>query len=145
MEKQAEVGIAGANALGQMGGRGAGDVNIGAGGGFNPAAMMAGMALGGAVGTNIAKTMNSMMENANPPAQNSIVPPPVPTVMYHVADKGQETGPFDMSTLSQMAITGKLNAESLVWKAGMAQWEKAGTIDELKEIFRNVPPVPPTE
>ena len=62
-EKQAEVGIAGANALGQMGANGAGNVNLGEGGGtgFNPAAMMAGMAVGGAVGQNMAGMMSGMM------------------------------------------------------------------------------------
>ena len=61
VEKQAEVGIAGAEALGQMGANGAGGVDLGGGGaGFNPAAMMAGMAVGGAVGQNIAGTMNNM-------------------------------------------------------------------------------------
>lgn len=56
-EKQAEVGVAGAEALGQMGANGASDINLGGGGegtGFNMAAMMASMAVGGAVGQNIA-------------------------------------------------------------------------------------------
>ena len=57
VEKQAAVGIAGAEALGHMGENGAGGVDLGDGGtGFNPAAMMAGMAVGGAVGQNIAGT-----------------------------------------------------------------------------------------
>lgn len=50
VEKQAEVGVAGAEALGQIGNNGAGTIDLGNGAGFNPAAMMAGMALGGAVG-----------------------------------------------------------------------------------------------
>lgn len=64
VETQAEVGIAGANALGKMGENGAGSVDLGGGNsGFNPAAMMASMAVGGAVGQNIAKTMNDIMPN----------------------------------------------------------------------------------
>ncbi len=67
-EAQTEVGIAGANALGQMGSNGAGGVDLGGGGvGFNPAAMMAGMAVGGAVGQNIAGTMNNMISGINVP------------------------------------------------------------------------------
>lgn len=73
-EAQTEVGIAGANALGQMGSKGAGGVDLGGGGaGFNPAAMMAGMAVGGAIGQNIAGTMNNMMSGINrqqPPSTN---------------------------------------------------------------------------
>ena len=70
VEKQAEVGVAGANALGQMGANGTGDINLGGNGGgdgFNMAAMMASMAVGGAVGQNIAGSMNNMMSGINQP------------------------------------------------------------------------------
>ena len=145
-EKQAEVGVAGAQALGQMGANGAGDVNIGGSGdgtGFNMAAMMASMAVGGAVGQNIAGAMNNMMGGINQQTAPGAVPPPIPTVAYHVAVNGQATGPFDISVLAQMAAVGQLTAGSLVWKNGMAQWAKAGTVDELKNLFANaMPPIP---
>lgn len=147
VEKQAEVGVAGAQALGQMGANGAGDLNIGGGGdgtGFNMAAMMASMAVGGAVGQNIAGAMNNMMGGINQQTTPGAVPPPIPTVAYHVAVNGQATGPFDISVLAQMATAGQLTADSLVWKNGMAQWAKAGAVDELKNLFANVmPPIPP--
>ena len=142
VEKQTEVGVAGANALGQMGANGAGSVDLGGGtAGFNPAAMMASMAVGGVVGQNIAGAMGSMMGSLNQQATTGAVPPPIPTTAYHVAVNGQAAGPFDMTTLQQMAMSGQLTADSLVWKAGMAQWEKAGQIDELKNYL--VPPIPP--
>ena len=146
VEKQAEVGVAGANALGQMGANGAGNVNLGGGGdGFNMAAMMASMAVGGAVGQNIAGAMNNMMGGINQQTATGAVPPPIPTVSFHVAVNGQATGPFDVSVLVQMATSGQLTAESLVWKSGMAQWAKAGTVDELKNLFSTIPPIPTTE
>lgn len=144
-EKQAEVGVAGAEALGKMGTNGAGDINIGYGGntGFNPASMMAGMALGGAVGQNMAGMMNNMMSGMNQQTVSGAVPPPVPVVAYHVAVDGQPTGPFDISTLTKMAISGQLTKSSLVWKAGMAEWAKVENVDELKEVMENIiPPVP---
>lgn len=145
IEKQAEVGVAGAAALGQMGANSAGNVNLGGGGdGFNMAAMMASMAVGGAVGQNIAGTMNNMMGDMNQPTTSGVVPPPIPTVAYHVAVNGQPTGPFDISTLTQLAMNGQFNKDSLVWKNGMAQWEKAENVDELKNLFsNNIPPIPP--
>ena len=147
VEKQAEVGVAGANALGQMGANGAGDVDLGSnGGGFNMAAMMASMAVGGAVGQNIAGAMNNMMGGINQQAAPGAVPPPIPTVAYHVAVNGQATGPFNLAVLQQMAAAGQLVAGSLVWKAGMAEWAKAETVDELKNLFANVmPPISPVE
>lgn len=145
VEKQAEVGLAGAQALGQMGANGAGDVNLGGNSdGFNMAAMMASMAVGGAVGQNIAGTMNNMMGGIGQPVQPEVTPLPISTVAYHVAMNGQAAGPFDVSVLTQMVAAGQLTADSLVWKSGMAQWAKAGTIDELKGLFVNVmPPIPP--
>lgn len=145
VEKQTEVGIAGAEALGHMGENGAGSIDLGGnGGGFNPAAMMAGMALGGAVGQNIAGTMNNAMMGMNQP-QSGATPPPIPTIAYHVAINGQAAGPFDVNALTQMASVGQFNADSLVWKTGMAEWAKAGTVDELKNVLASIPPVIPDD
>ncbi len=136
-EKQAEVGVAAANALGKMGSNGAGDVNISGGVGFNPVAMMAGMTLGGAVGKNIAGIMNESISNGQ-------TPPPPPTNVYFVALNRQATGPFDYATLSQMALTGSLTKDSLVWKQGMPAWARADNIQELQALF-NLPPIPPMQ
>lgn len=145
VEKQAEVGVAGAQALGQMSANDAGNVNLGGSGeGFNMAAMMASMAVGSAVGQNIAGAMNNMMGGINQQTPPGAVPPPIPVVAYHVAVKGQASGPFDMSALVQMTASGQLTSNSLVWKSGMTQWVKAGTLDDLKILFTNVmPPIPP--
>lgn len=147
VEKQAEVGVAGADALGHMGENGAGGVDLGSGGmGFNPAAMMAGMAVGGAVGQNIAGIMNNSMAGANQAAPSGVTPPPVPTVTYNVAVNGQATGPFDINILKQMANAGQFKPNSLVWKPGMENWLRAEAVDDLKGLFNNVmPPIPTTE
>ena len=149
VEKQAEVGTAGAEALGQMGANGAGSINLGGDGGsggmgFNPAAMMASMAVGGVVGQNIAGTMGSTMAGMNQTVQNSVTPPPIPAASaYHLAVNGQAAGPYDVNVLRQMASAGQFTADTLVWKSGMAAWAKADTVDELKSIFTAIPPIPP--
>ena len=133
-----------------MGAAGGTGIDLGNGSGFNPTSMMAGMAMGSAIGSNMAGMVNGMMGNLNQPVQNvmntsiSSVPPIPPTVQFNVAVNGQSTGPYDIQTLKNMAHSGQFNQESLVWKNGMANWQKAGTILELAEIFAsNVPPVPP--
>ena len=136
IEKQAEVGVAGAQALGQMGANGAGNVDLGGGGGFNPAAMMASVAVGGVVGQNIASVMGNVM-----PSGGAATPPPIPVVAYNVAKDGASTGPFDIATLTTMAAAGTLKPDSLVWKVGMAAWARADSVDDLKGLF--APPVPP--
>lgn len=143
VEKQAEVGVAGAQAMGQMGNSGAGGVMSD---GFHAASMMAGMAIGGAVGQNIAGTMNDLI-HSTPPVSHAqplrTTPPPIPSVVFHVAVNGQATGPYDLPSLVKMTAEGKLNADSLVWKAGMKQWEKAGVINDLKDLFTDkMPPIP---
>ena len=145
VEKQAEVGVAGANALGKMGENGAANMNMDGGNGFNMAAMMTSMAIGGAVGQNVAGTINNMMGGMNQQPLAGAVPPPIPSATYHVAVNGRATGPFDIPVLAQMAAAGQFAANSLVWRNGMAQWVAAGQIDELKHLFADqMPPIPPT-
>ena len=146
MEKQAEVGVEGAKAFGQMGANGAGNLNLGGGLGMNPAGMMAGMAMGSAIGQNMAGMVGGMMNGLNqqmPPQANNV--PPVPgNESYHVAVNGTATGPYTVSVLSTMAANGQFTKESLVWKSGMANWQAAGSISELAGLFAGtVPPVPP--
>jgi membrane protease subunit (stomatin/prohibitin family) len=150
VEKQAEVGVAGANALGQMGANGAGSINMGSetggGTGFNPAAMMAGMALGGAVGQNIAGTMNGILSNMNNVHQGMATSPVPPQIVFYVAVNGQATGPFDLNMLRQMASSGQINRSTYVWKQGMENWEAAGVVSDLSILFSPaIPPVPPTK
>lgn len=151
IEKQSEVGIAGANALGQMGANGGVGVSLGDGGGFNPAGMMAGMAMGSAIGQNMAGMMNGALGGVNqqvPPQMPGMNVPPVPPVsQYNVAVNGQNTGPYTIQVLSQMAAGGQFSKDSLVWKSGMANWQKAEEVAELAPLFvpsaPSVPPIPP--
>lgn len=142
VEKQAEVGIAGAEALGKMEENGAGNISLGgSGGGFNMAAMMTSMAVGGAVGQNIAGTMNNMM-NGNL-HQSTVTPPPIPQSVYFIAVNGQPNGPYNIQTLAQMTGRKEILPTTLVWKDGMVQWERAEQVEELKPLFGNMmPPIP---
>lgn len=142
VEKQAEVGVAGAEALGQMGANNAGNVQLGgdSGVGFNPAAMMTSIAMGSVVGQNMAGLMSNAMSGINQQPQSAMVPPPIPQTMYNVAINGQAAGPFNMDTLKEMALGGQLTSASLVWKPGMTAWATADTIEELNSVLVNVMP-----
>jgi membrane protease subunit (stomatin/prohibitin family) len=112
-----------------------------------------GGAAGAAVGIGAGVAMGAQMMNAMGGAAGfggaqgagAAVPPPIPgAAAFHIAVNGQQTGPFDMATLQQQAANGTLTRASLVWKAGMAQWVKAGDVAELAPLFANVPPpIPP--
>jgi membrane protease subunit (stomatin/prohibitin family) len=96
-----------------------------------------------ALNAGIGLAMGSQMANKmNQPNQNSgSTPPPLPAESaYYVAVNGKQSGPFPISTLTQMAQQGNLQRESLVWKAGMPQWTAAKDIGELNNLFGSVPP-----
>ena len=105
-----------------------------------------GLGAGFAMGGNMVGQMGGAMNatNAAGPA-NSAAPPPLPAQMtFHVAVNGAQAGPFDMGTLQGQAGSGALKRDSLVWKAGMAQWAKASDVPELAALFAGVPPpLPP--
>lgn len=134
LDQQTDVLKTGAASLGQMG-------NIGDGSGLNPASMMTGMMMGGALGGQMAGMMNQM-GGAMQGQMNT--PPPIPTVAYMVAVNGVQSGPFNMQQLQQLVQQGQMNATTYVWKQGMANWELAGNVQELKSLFvaNTPPPVP---
>lgn len=130
VERQAEVGIAGAQALGQMGSNGAGDINLGGNAGFNPMTMMAGMAVGSAVGQNIAGTMNNSINGVNQP-----IMPSIPKELYYVAVNNQPTGPYDLTQIQSKIVLGEINQGTLLWKQGMPEWKSLGEIGELRGLI----------
>jgi membrane protease subunit (stomatin/prohibitin family) len=132
-EVSGEVGVAGAEALGKMGEKGAGNVELGSqGAGFNPMTMMAGMAVGTAVGKNIAGTLEKSV-NQHEVGQGK--PPTVPVTKYYIAIDGKPNGPYDINALRNMVASGTFNSDSLVWKDGMSDWQKADKQSELTGIF----------
>jgi membrane protease subunit (stomatin/prohibitin family) len=107
------------------------------GGGLAAAGLGAGMgaAMMGQVG-NIFQNNNQQQANAGGGA-----PPPLPTAApFFVAVDGKQSGPFDAEQLRQLAAAGSLNAQTLVWKTGMAAWSAAGTVPELAPVLATVPP-----
>lgn len=138
LDQQTTVLQSAANNLGQMG-----QMNFGnGGGGMNPAGMMTGMMMGGALGQQMAGMMNQM---GNTVQQGMNTPPPMPQLQYYVNVNGQNIGPCNAQQLQQMAQIGQLTKDTYVWKNGMANWEVAGNVAELSSLFGAVPPpMPPT-
>lgn len=130
LDQQTSVLQTAAGSLGKMGA-------MGNGSGMNPAGIMTGMMMGG--------QMAGMMNNMGQQMQNAMnTPPPMPTVQYMVSANGQQSGPFGMQQLQQMAQTGQLTKDTYVWKQGMAQWELAGNVQELSGLFAPACPPPPS-
>lgn len=136
LNQQTEVLRTAANSLGQMG-----NMNMGGGGGMNPAGMMTGMMMGGAMGQQMAGMMNQMGQTMN---QSMAAPPPMPQVQYTLNVNGQNMGPFNMQQMQQLVQQGQMTPQTYVWKQGMAGWELAGNVVELASLFgASTPPPPP--
>jgi len=101
--------------------------------------------LGGAgVGMGVGMGMGHMMSGMMSGMVNQMATPtPPPLVQFFVAVNGQQTGPFTIDQLTQMATQGNFKPDSMVWKAGMTNWVAANTVAELGAVFGQVPPPPP--
>jgi len=55
---------------------------------------------------------------------------------YHIYIDNKQKGPFSLEELKEQKITN----QTLVWFEGQIDWQKASEIEELKEIFKKVPP-----
>ncbi len=101
----------------------------------NPGGLAAvGVGLG--MGVGMAGQMNQAMS----------APPPMPAAAaaWFAGFGGQQAGPFDAAALAGHVSGGRLTRETLVWKAGMANWTPAGQVAELASLFGQVPPpLPP--
>ena len=58
---------------------------------------------------------------------------------YFIDRQRQRRGPVEESQLLAAGVT----ADTFVWKVGMEQWEKAGTVPSLRYIFVNERAEPP--
>ena len=58
---------------------------------------------------------------------------------YYLLVGGLQKGPFSLDELWQNGIS----KDTLVWRAGMAGWQKASELEELKELLEQLPPPPP--
>lgn len=98
-----------------------------------------GMGMGFAMANQMGQNMS---QNNNINQQQNTTPPPLN--QYYVAVNGQQSGPFGWQQLAQMAQSGQLTKDSLVWKNGMAEWLAAGQVPEVAKLFTQVPPpLPP--
>jgi membrane protease subunit (stomatin/prohibitin family) len=130
LNQQSEVLKTAAQNLGQMS-----NVNLGDGGGLNPAGLMFGMGIGGAMGNQVGSMMNNMNNTPPPPPQQSV---------FHISINGQQAGPYSLEQLKQLAMNNQFTPQHFVWKPGMAGWEPASSNAEVSPVFGSVPPPPPT-
>ena len=100
------------------------------------------------IGLAMAQSMTSQQSSA-PASEASATsaPPPLPhEQQWHVAINNEATGPFSYAQLTTLVQQGSLTGASLVWSAGMENWETAQDISYISDIIdkgqNNPPPIP---
>jgi len=63
---------------------------------------------------------------------------------WYFAENGQQQGPVNSAQLAQLAASGRVQPNSLVWREGLPQWIPASSLKGLFPAQRTVPPsLPP--
>jgi membrane protease subunit (stomatin/prohibitin family) len=96
----------------------------------------AGVGMG--IGFAMANQLGKMMVTPQDVVPGST--PPLPGEVYFVGKNGTKTGPFDQQSVSAEISAGTVTRETLVWKQGMPNWEKADSFGEFKPLFQVTPP-----
>ncbi|QPH40665.1 SPFH domain-containing protein [Pedobacter endophyticus] len=106
----------------------------------------AGAGMGMGMGFAMAQQMGTMMNpqtGQQQTAQAHTMPPPVPqTVQYFYAANGQQAGPVSFGELQTLFAGRTVNKDTLVWKAGLAEWVPLQQVDELKPFLGGSTPPP---
>ena len=98
-----------------------------------------------AVGLGAGLNIGNQMGNMAAATINTSAPPPLPQSTYYIAINGAQQGQYDPAALQEMLRQGKITSDTLVWKAGMAQWTALKHVPELSALCNTTPPpVPPT-
>ncbi len=109
----------------------AGNEGIGGGMAAMGAGLGAGLGVGSAIGNMAGQTINT----------GAAVPPPLPEqATFYAYVGGQQLANQTVQSLSSLMAQGLFTRETLVWKAGLPAWVKAGDMPELAQLFAQTPP-----
>ena len=94
------------------------------------------------IGLSMVKQMPEMLDGILPesgdsvsPPQTTNVPPPLQkSDTYLVIDKAQ-AGPFSDEEITKLIKAGCVEADTLVWKPGMASWLPAKQVPDIQRLF----------
>ena len=119
--------------------------NEGTLGGTMGAGLGLGMGFGmGNIMGNMAGNMNVGQNQQNQNTGGMATPPPPPiSIQYFVLINNQQNGPHTLDSIKMLISQNQINRDTLVWKEGMAGWEKLIDQQDLKGLFGAVPPPPP--
>ena len=92
--------------------------------------------LGMGIGFEMAKNMTKEQNK-----KHSYIPTPYEQMYYYALNK-QPQGPYNIDEIEQKIENKEINSSTLMWASGMKEWQKASSMEEIKEIFKNFIPPP---
>ena len=99
---------------------------------------------GGVAGAGVGLGMGMAYAGAVTRAPLQVVPgAPSGPAVWHVTSGGTVSGPFTTEQMRDAVASGRLQASSLVWTAGLPGWSPMGIVPALASLFAPPPP-PPT-
>lgn len=100
-----------------------------------------GMGIGFAMANQLGRAMAGQLD---PAAPSSSSPPPLESgeARYFVGSNGKQSGPYDTAVITGLINNGAITRETLLWQAGMEQWQQAGLFAEFAPLFSTPPPLP---
>lgn len=102
---------------------------------------------GGGAAEGMGLGMGFAMANrmVNPPMAGASAspPPPPPSQPWHVAVGGESRGPYTVQQIVAGITSGEIKADSMVWTAGMPNWQRADQVTQLANYFLSASPPPP--
>jgi len=97
-----------------------------------------GLGMGIAMAHRMTEALGAPGSGSEAPSE---APPRIPMeARYYVATNGHQTGPFTKIELRDKIANGSVQRESLMWIPGMAEWQDAGTLEEIQGLFADQPP-----
>ena len=100
--------------------------------------------------------LDQVVPNSSQPQQTAT---PATGSLWYIAIGAEQVGPLDDGHLEDLAGSGVVDEQTLVWREGMDDWDKAGNVSEMGELLAQVceqpsasgqssppppPPPPPT-
>jgi hypothetical protein len=82
----------------------------------------------------------TMAQQGPPPLPQQPPPLPVPEIDWYAGVNGQKQGPFKSPIFAEKISRGEITPDTLVWSAGMPDWQPAGKVTQLRRYFGE--PVP---
>ncbi len=99
-----------------------------------------GFAMAGQMGNAILNQQSHGQQTQAAPAPQPVPKLEQPVVEYYVAVKGKKIGPLELNIILHNIKKGKIKEDTLIWRNGLDDWQKSGTVEELAATFQAVPP-----